>query len=356
MKKVFGIMVTLLKWVIISAAVLEVFSFLIVMTSNYWIYGQLRDGDRVRYDPYILFQTVGYPRPTANNPGSGDRGKCKTLWLFGGSTMSGCTDDDTKTIPSFLAEILNQQPPVLPAYLINYGEPSFNSLMETKYLQKVLSEGLAAPEVVIFYDGANDCAYFAQDRTPSGGHLGYSRLKGFIECYHRSLFGLLKPVNAALYSSFTRELYDKIRQGVIPIEEESPALRRFVDTAEKRYDYVNKIAGLLGVKFFLFWQPQWWVETGQVSPEGRKAENIILGNHLALRHNFQVINQALVARLKDKPYFIDFQNILCPRREPVYQSDGIHLQDMGRKMVAQGMGRILKEQLLTTAALGGNLP
>jgi len=98
------------------------------------------------------------------------------------------------------------------------------------------------------------------------------------------------------------------------------------------------------------------VETGPVSPEGRKAENIILGNHLALRHNFQVINQALVARLKNKPYFIDFQNILCPRREPVYQSDGIHLQDMGRKMVAQGMGRILKEQLLTTAALGGNLP
>ena len=40
--------------------------------------------------------------------------------------------------------------PVLPAYLINYGEPSFNSLMETKYLHKVLSEGLAAPEVVIF--------------------------------------------------------------------------------------------------------------------------------------------------------------------------------------------------------------
>ena len=54
-----------------------------------------------------------------------------------------------------------------------------------------------------------------------------------IEDYHRSLFGLLKPLNAAMWSSFTHELYDKFRQGVIRIDPESPTLRQFV-TAAKR--------------------------------------------------------------------------------------------------------------------------
>jgi len=353
MKKFFFGLAIFLKWLIISAVLLEVSCFLIISFSNYWIYGQVRDGNRVRYDPYILFQTVGYPRPTHNNPGPLEHDKCKIFWMFGGSTMSGCTEDDTKTIPSFLADVLNRQEPVLPAYLINCGEPSFNSLMETKYLQKMLIESQVSPAVIIFYDGANDCTYFAQDRAPDGGHINYSRVKGLVECYHRSFFGLLKPLNAAFYSSYAVELYDKIRQGVIPIKEDSPELRQFVDTVEKRYYYVHKMAGLIGARFLLFWQPSWWVETGKVSPDVSKDEDIIVSRRFALRHNFKVVNQALVARLKDKPYFIDFQNVLCPRTEPAYQTDGIHLQDIGRQMVAQAMGKYLKEHLSTTAALGG---
>ncbi len=100
-------------------------------------------------------------------------------------------------------------------------------------------------------------------------------------------------------------------------------------------------------------QIQCVVVKGKVSPEVSKGENIIVSRRFALRHNFKVVNQALVARLKDKPYFIDFQNVLCPRTEPAYQTDGIHLQDIGRQMVAQAMGKYLKEHLSTTAALGG---
>ena len=137
--------------------------------------------------------------------------------------MNGATDYDDKTIPSFLATDLNQAEPRLPAYLINFGEPSFNSLMETKYLQKALIENRPLPQVIIFYDGANDCAYFAQDRTPYAHH-GYWQLRGLVESYHQSFFGLLKPLNAAVYSSFTREFYDKIEQGLVPIHADSPVL------------------------------------------------------------------------------------------------------------------------------------
>ncbi len=105
-----------------------------------------------------------------------------------------------------------------------------------------------------------------------------------------------------------------------------------------------------GAKFLLIWQPTWWAERGQIALTVKKKEDedIVIGRFFALRHNFTVINDALVARLKNKPYFIDFQNILCPRTEPVYQDDGIHLEDVGRKMVAQRMSGLLKARFFTS--------
>jgi hypothetical protein len=351
MKRIFRGLITGLKWVVLGLVMIELCSFLVITVSNYWIYGQVRDGDPVRYDPYALFVSEKGPRPTTHNPPAPDRRKYRLIWLFGGSTMNGATLDDDKTIPSFLARDLNQQEPVLPAYLVNFGEPSFNSLMEAKYLEKALIEQPAPPDILIFYDGANDCAYFAQDRTPYAHH-GYRRLRGFIESYHHSFFGLLKPLNAALYASFTREFYDKIRQGVIPIEAGDPELRKFVDSVEKRYDYINRTARSNGARFVLFWQPFWWVETGEVSSAVRQREEIVVNKHLALRHNFIVIDRALAKRLQGKPYFVDLRNVLCARTRPAYQDDGIHLQDSGREMVAGQMARILKSPRWHTATLG----
>jgi lysophospholipase L1-like esterase len=352
-KKLIHGLLRALKWLVIAAVLLEVFFFLVITASNYWIYGQVRDGDPIRYDPYALFVGENGPRPTAHNPGPGEAIPGSILWLFGGSTMNGETDQDEKTIPSFLAAVLNQEEPRLPTAVVNFGEPGYNSLMESKYLQKAFIEYSPLPQVIIFYDGANDCAYFAQLRT-ADAHHGYRRLQGLVESYHHSFFGLLKSLNAALYASFTREFYDKLRQGLIPLEPESPALRQMVAATEKRYDYLNKVAAAFGARFLLFWQPCWWVETGQVAAAVRDREDIVVGRHFALMQNFKVTNEALVASLKGKPYFIDFRNVLCSRTEPVYQRDGIHLQDAGRELVARRMGAVLKERLAGAAAPGGS--
>ena len=352
MKRFVHLLFSGLKWLILTLLAVELFSFLIIMGSNYLIYGQVRDCDPVRYDPYTLFVSEGAPRPTANNPPSADRQKYRLIWLFGGSTLKGATDDDAKTIPSFLARDLNQTEPLWPSYLINFGEPSFNSLMETKYLGKAMIEQPALPDLIIFYDGANDCTYFSQNRTPDA-HLGYRRLRGLIESYHHSYFGFLKPFYAALYASFTNELYAKIRQGVIPIKAGDPQLLKFVDSVEKRYDYVNKVAQGFGANFLLFWQPFWWVETGQVAPAITQKEEVSLPKYMAIRQNFEVTYNALADRLKNKPYFIDYRNVLCGRTQPVYQDDGIHLQDRGREMVAAQIAHYLKASRFYPAAAGG---
>lgn len=340
MKRVFHGLGIFLKWLVAGIIMLEIASFLAISLSNYWIYGQLRDGEQVNYDPFALF--LEGVRPTFNNPSPGK--EALTVWLFGGSTMRGATDYDDRTIPSFLAGIWNREEPQHPASMVNLGEDGFNSLMEIKYLQKLLIEK-PAPALIVFFDGANDSAYFAQQRTPNAHH-GYERVRGMIEDYHRSFFGLLKPLNAAMWSSFTHELFDKIRQGVLRLDPELPELRQFVDLSEQRYDYVNKIAASFGAKFLLIWQPCWWAETEPVAANVKNHEDVILSKKSALRHNFVTTYQALVNRLKDKPYFINFQNILCARTEPVYQPDGIHLLDAGRKIVAQRFRETLKERCL----------
>jgi hypothetical protein len=349
LKRIFHWMFLSLKWIIAVIIMVEVASFLAISLSNYWIYGQFRDGDPVRYDPYALF--LEGVKPTYNNPAPGKNDL--TFWLFGGSSMRGATIHDDRTIPSFLAQVWNREEPGRPAVVVNYGQDGFNSIMETKYLQKLLIEN-PPPSLIVFYDGGNDCAYFAQHRTPYG-HQGYERVRGMIEDYHHSFFGLLKPLDAAMWSSFTHEIYDKMREGVIPISPNDPALGQFVDSCEKRYDYVNKVSACFGAKFLLIWQPCWWAETEPVAPAVQAREKLIMTKKSTLRSNFVLTYQALVVRLHDKPYFINFQNILCKRTEPVYQPDGIHQLDVGRKIMAQDFDRVLKQRLLAEKVPGKKL-
>ena len=345
MKKSLRLILAILKWTVITLVAVEVMSFLVLTLFNFFIYGSIWEGSRVNYDAYTLFQEG--PRPTANNPINLPSSKDhRTIWMFGGSTMRGSTDDDAKTIPSFLAGLLNREEKPLSFTVSNFGENSFNSLLETKYLQKLLIESPTRPNLIIFMDGANECVYFSQNRTPYAHH-GYQRVRALIESHRRSLFGLLKPLTAAVYASFTLEMYNKLRQTVIPIRADSRELHNFVDLTVQRYDYVNQQAGFYGARFLLFWQPILWVEDCAVAPQVREREKNYAINKVrfaAVRHNSQVIYQALADRLRDKPYFVDCQNILCSRTEPVYKPDGVHLQDAGRSMVARRMSEVLKER------------
>jgi lysophospholipase L1-like esterase len=266
--------------------------------------------------------------------------------MLGGSTTRGSTDHDNRTIPSFLARDLNR-PGRPPVRVRNFGENSYNSLMEAKYLQKLLIENRGrAPDLVIFLDGANECSYYAQYRTPYGHH-GYRRIRGLVESYYQSFFGLLKPLNAALYASFTKELYDKLMETAVPLAPDSKDLEELAALTAQRYEHVQRLAACYGARFLLFWQPALWVETDPVAPEVKAKEKSLaaLGDRfLSVRHNFTVIYEALAQRLEGQPYFVNFRNVLCRRTEPVYKPDGVHLLDAGRELVAGEISKVLAER------------
>jgi hypothetical protein len=345
--KFLRILFTPVKWIIGALILIEILSFLALTITNYVFYGHAREGSRAVYDSYTLFLQSAGVRPTAFGSVSRDPKKNRVIWMFGGSTMRGATDFDDRTIPSFVAQYLNSRESGLHYTVINYGMNSFNSLLEVKYLEKQLIESDSNPDVIIFYDGANDAKYFAEHRDPYGHH-GYRRSKALIESYYKSPIGLLKPLSAAIYSSFTKELYDKINQVAVPIEKGSPSLAAMVVADLKRYDFVNKVSGCYGARFILYWQPMLWVEDCNVSEAVREHEkNLILNSDRfkTVRHNFTVPYVALAERLGSKPYFVSLNGALCGRTVPVYQPDGVHLTDEGRKIVGLKIGKDLEKRL-----------
>jgi lysophospholipase L1-like esterase len=339
-----------LKWLILALVCVEVFSFLVITATNYLIFGQPWEGSPVNYDAYAIFLNVDGVQPTLHNPPKTDTSVVanppRRLWLLGGSTMRGGWVKPGETIPSYLAAIINQPGNPDKVIVTNYGENSFNSLLETKYLQKLLIETDKAPDLIIFYDGANDCSYFDLYRT-SQAHYGYRRLEGLVEGYRRSFFSLFKPLYGALYSSYSMELFDRFRQTMVPVYPNNPAPREFVAETGKRYEHVRRLARAYGAKFLLVWQPIMWGETGKVDPRVKEQEknlDVMGARFLKVRENFATTYDMLMSHIKNKPYFVDFRNALCDRTSLVYESDGVHLKPPGNKMVAIRMAEMLKER------------
>ncbi len=346
MTRFFGFVFTVLKWVFFIALGIELVAFAVISISNYIIYGHIREGSRAMYDAYTLFRSSEDVRPTRACPNIGATQRL-VVWMFGGSTMRGSTDDNDKTIPSYLSAALNRADG--PCYdITNFGENSFNSLLESKYLEKQLIENPQHPDLIVFYDGVNDSIYFAQHRS-AYGHHGFRRVNALIESYHKNFFGVFKSINAAVLASFSKELLDKLNQIEFTIDPADQELQRHLDLTEKRYEFINKVAGCYNARFLLFWQPALWAETCDIAFDVRAQEQkefINTDRFANMKNNFSTVYNALYERLQNKPYFIDMRNVLCARKALAYKPDGVHLTDLGREMVARQMFEVLHERSL----------
>jgi len=120
-----------------------------------------------------------------------------------------------------------------------------------------------------------------------------------------------------------------------------------VDKTVQRYDFGARLAEGLGAKFLLVWQPMLWTEGCVVSAAATDGERTLLINSdrlSAMRRNFTVAYSALTGRLAGKPYFTSFSAVMCGREKPFYQPDGVHLNDDGRRTVADAMGKLVMER------------
>ncbi|MGE4537359.1 MAG: SGNH/GDSL hydrolase family protein [Desulfovibrio sp.] len=341
LKRFFSALWKTVKWGVIGVLCLEVLSFAVITTTNWIIYGNLREGPKAVYDPYALFLMGNGIWPTANTGYVENHPELsRVIWFFGGSTMRASAAPYQHSIPSLLAKTLNATGKPYAYNCFNFGVNSFNSLLEVKYLEKQLIEYPIRPQLVVFYDGANDANYFAVQKTPYA-HEGRERVKGVIESYYKAGYGILKPLNAAYYASFTRELLQKLLYTAKPVDPDSPELAKFVDLTVKRYDFANTVCAAYGARFLLFLQPVYWVETchGENAAVAASEKKTILGRKTFphVRDNFMTVYAALEKGLAGKPYFVDLRNALCGRNAPAYTADGVHNTDAGREGIAAAM-------------------
>ncbi|WP_428563568.1 MAG: SGNH/GDSL hydrolase family protein [Solidesulfovibrio sp. DCME] len=349
MKRFFATAVKTIKWGIIGVLCLEALSFAVITTTNWVIYGNLREGPKAVYDPYALFLMGNGVWPTANIAvAEGYPELSKVLWFFGGSTMRASAAPYAHSIPSLVAKALNETGKPYAFNCFNFGVNSFNSLLESKYLEKQFIEFPIRPNLVVFYDGANDANYFAVQKTPYA-HEGRERVQGVIESYYKSGYGILKPLNAAYFASFTRELLQKLLYTAKPVDPDSPELATFVELTVKRYDFINRLCAAEGAAFLLALQPLYWVETcpGLDAGVGQKEKDAILGRKTFphVRENFMTVYAALERGLAGKPYFVNLRDALCGRNAPAYTADGVHNTDAGREAITAALLPAIRARL-----------
>jgi lysophospholipase L1-like esterase len=63
-----------------------------------------------------------------------------------------------------------------------------------------------------------------------------------------------------------------------------------------------------------------------------------------MRQNFTVAYSALAGRLTERSYYASFSTVMCGRDKPLYQPDGVHLNDDGRRTIAEAMGKLVNER------------
>lgn len=116
-------------------------------SGGYWPFTESRPRDFT--SPYVNLR--GWERRSYESPGD-DAGR-PVVWMFGGSTAWGEGQRDRYTIASYVARLAEQDG--TPIEMVNYGQRGWTHFQEMVLYEQRLAEG-PAPDLSIFYDGANE--------------------------------------------------------------------------------------------------------------------------------------------------------------------------------------------------------
>ncbi len=211
--------------------------------------GSERHGRYVNMDKTAM----GILRRTSNplKPDCQNRKKLN-VWVFGGSTTWGWGVPDFATLPSYLAQQLNQRSGQC-YEVFNLGNIAYNSNQEVLYLMQELKEG-SRPDVAVFYDGVNDMMVGANSPAGPGGHDDYEGIKEALESH-----SVLRPLlDGSFAFRLVRGLSQRFRNsradsGSTNVEDVAQGT---LQNYEGNIRQVRDMASGYGFEIYCFWQPQ----------------------------------------------------------------------------------------------------
>ncbi len=293
------------------------------------------------YKPYIVWRSHPFHGETLNINENGmrqtDHSHCDanqfTIWMFGGSTMRGNGSPDWGTIPSQLAGIFEKSGQ--PACVKNFGEGAWVSTQEVTQLMLALKSESRKPNLVIFYDGAND-TYVPYQSGEADVHMNYDTIKNQF-AGQRALrdggFGYLLQTNTVqlMFSLVAKSAAQKGDRPVPNTNLEGLA-KSSVDNYFANMDTVQGLAKQYGFEYAFFWQPVIYTShKGLVGDETQIKESKKLANLAA----WTPIVYGHVHGTQ-RPHFYDLTNTFDQSNQTLFL-DWCHITMTGNELIAHRM-------------------
>ncbi len=233
-------------------------------TGKFW--QESVQAESYRYVPFVGWGHAPFAGETVNikstgvrhTPGASCQDDSLRVFTFGGSTMWGWGSPDWLTVASHLQRGLDAIAEG-PVCVVNHGEDGFVSTQGVIALMRLLQRG-ERPDIVIFYDGAND-VLAAYESREAGVHPALDDAAGRFESREHPLIQFFKTSrqyslleNAA--SRLQGDLVARRAAGTALQKEETLLLADEVVQAYLiNYRIVKALAREYEFEYFFFWQP-----------------------------------------------------------------------------------------------------
>ena len=252
------------------------------------------------------------------------------LFAFGGSTMFGTGARDDYTIPSYLARQAEQAG--IDLEVTNFGERAFVNWQNVLRLAELCAEG-RVPDLVIFYEGANDVASKLRMPTLARSHL-----------YHEEWRSLTNPEDH--WSHYAKQWFEQYsvvhmvgrmlgHKGAMRrahetfLSTEAERVQQLADEVVATYGqntaFVRKLADAYGFKAWFFWQPV-IVTKAQRTLEERSYPDRFQGL-------FDEVYLAATVQMQSEDFAIDLSRALDDQEATIY-IDFAHVSEEGNRIIA----------------------
>ena len=301
------------------------------------------------YEPYTVWRTAPFHGEVVNFEADGLRrtyhSHCDaneyTIWMFGGSTMRGNGSPDWGTIPSQLAELFEQAGQQ--ACVRSYGEGAWVNTQEVTQLMLALKSEARKPNLVIFYDGAND-TFASYQSGRSDVHMNFDTIKNQFESQasaRRGSFAYLLHSNTAqLVFSLATRAAQRAGDRPVPTKDPDGLARATVTNYFANMDVVNALGRQYGFDYAFFWQP---VVFAGGKPLTAAEEQIRQAKKQALLAEWCLRVNKLVAQ-QQRPHFHDLTDAFDKTHELLF-IDWCHIIISGNHRIAERMFEVARHRI-----------
>lgn len=301
------------------------------------------------FEPYSMWKNPDFTSPTLNvingyrktvNPSYAPTDSVTKVFVMGASTLFCIEVPDEFTIASQVSKELHKAFPGKKFEVSSYGSSGFVNEQEAFLLSKLLIQG-KRPDIVLFYDGANDTRM----------QVGMTRPipHAFFELYDQIFRSIKERLWANMvWKSSLLTLVMKYRTDDDKFEQNPTVIKPRTEEICRRYaatiEYGGNLAKTYGFRVAFFWQPT-LLTSKKPMPEAEKA----LLNLSAKQFGpcYTMMEEAVNNRIFQNPAFphtsiaFNISTALDSTKESVYL-DSVHLTAEGNGKVAERIVGTLK--------------